>query len=409
MYGRRTIVRHNYITPHDDMYMDARKCQIDNNSRPLSDDMESKEMKKFHDRLDGDHNPDNTKKAYLKSAKMFEDWYKDEGIKFDDLTQDHTYEYRAKLGRDVIIKRQTRIEGFREASSVNRETSAVNRYLEVNGKRDCNIRLLKVDEPLIPELPTEEEFLAMVAAARTDSDPILSIRDALILSLTGDNGRRSGEIRKLKKNDVNLTTCEITLRNVKGGGNHTLGISDAIVELFKEYFAVRPKGINEKTKDGWINHDDYALLTENRRRLDAGVVYRVHKKYAAKAGMKKPIWPHLLRHFYITKLKTANAQDRVVQKIGCWKSRDMISRYDHALSGEVAETVRRVSAFNQKPDDKVLPAAHDDVPEDKGTSIQGTEDARLKLTMLLVAGKVDQETYKVAMYTLSGGILEELR
>ena len=58
-------------------------------------------------------------------------------------------------------------------------------------------------------------------------------------------------------------------------------------------------------------------------------VFRFVKKYGEKAGIKKKVYPHLLRHGHLTKLAEAGLGDASIQAQSGHSDKKVLQRYTH--------------------------------------------------------------------------------
>jgi integrase/recombinase XerD len=144
--------------------------------------------------------------------------------------------------------------------------------------------------------------------AAPDPRDWLGIRDAAALELMYATGMRVSEIVDLPTSTVNLDMGFIKCKG-KGDKERMVPIGSRSKESISRYLRkVRPRLL----KKGADNH---LFLTRLGRRVSRQSFWKMIKKYAVKAKIKKDITPHTLRHSFATHLLERGADLRVVQEM----------------------------------------------------------------------------------------------
>jgi integrase/recombinase XerD len=134
------------------------------------------------------------------------------------------------------------------------------------------------------------------------------IRDRAILEALYATGMRVSEAVNLKKDNVNL---EVGFLRCIGKGNKERVIplgKKAITSLERYLTIARPQLLKGKTSE-------YLFLNRFGKRISRQSLWKIIKRYARQAGIKKPIWPHILRHSFATHLLERGADLRSVQEM----------------------------------------------------------------------------------------------
>jgi site-specific recombinase XerD len=113
------------------------------------------------------------------------------------------------------------------------------------------------------------------------------IRNKTILLLMLNCGLRLSEVINLKPGDINLTKNKLRVENGKGGKDRNLGIPDYTASQIEKWRDIRPKS-------------KYFLTTLKGSKLSSRYIQIMVKRYGKRAGIKKNVYPHLLRHTYAT-------------------------------------------------------------------------------------------------------------
>lgn len=158
----------------------------------------------------------------------------------------------------------------------------------------------------IPEvlLPIEVERLLAVPDVRS----ISGMRDKSILELMYATGLRVSEASYLTIPDINLDVG--FLRCVgKGSKERVVPLGNKAIIALKRYLEVsRPKLIKRQT-------NEYLFLNRSGKRLSRQSIWKIIKRSARIAKIKKKIKPHTLRHSFATHLLERGADLRSVQEM----------------------------------------------------------------------------------------------
>jgi len=158
----------------------------------------------------------------------------------------------------------------------------------------------------VPDTLTINEVDALIAAA--DVHDTQGIRDRAILETLYATGMRVSEVVNLKKDNVNL---EIGFLRCIGKGNKERVIplgKKAIAGITRYLEVSRPKLLGKKEAD-------YLFLSRFGRKTSRQSLWKMIKKYAKQAHIKKPIKPHIMRHSFATHLLEHGADLRSVQEM----------------------------------------------------------------------------------------------
>jgi len=156
----------------------------------------------------------------------------------------------------------------------------------------------------LPKSLTEAEVESLLMAP-TVGDP-LGHRDRTMLEVLYATGLRVSELVSLRVDQVNTTQGVL---RVLGKGNR-----ERLIPLGEE--AVRWLGAFVGSPRAEILLDrstDYLFPTRRGDRMTRQAFWHIIKRYAKKAGVKKKLSPHTVRHAFATHLLNNGADLRVVQ------------------------------------------------------------------------------------------------
>ncbi len=136
---------------------------------------------------------------------------------------------------------------------------------------------------------------------------LTSLRNKAIMSLMVNCGLRVSEIVALKAGDINLTKGTLNIMAGKGDKDRFLGIPDNQIDLLKSWKKKRPESQyffpTLKDRKGVVkfkNGTQRNIASKPGSQLSIRTIQFMIKRYAEKAGIKKKISPHTLRHSYAT-------------------------------------------------------------------------------------------------------------
>ena len=146
----------------------------------------------------------------------------------------------------------------------------------------------------LPEILTKEELKRMI-------DLTENIKHRLILKVLYGCGLRVSEAVNLKKADVNVTEGLMHIRMGKGKKDRFVKIPSSIAEEIKSYCA--------------LLRGDIVFPSNRGGKLTTATIQAVVEQAAKRAGIKKEVYPHLLRHSFATHLLESGVDIRIIQKL----------------------------------------------------------------------------------------------
>lgn len=150
-------------------------------------------------------------------------------------------------------------------------------------------------EQKLPEVLSKEEIMALIESTSNK-------KHKAIISLLYSGGLRRGELIKLKWEDIERDRGLIRIRQGKGNKDRYTLLSkitlNHLLLYYKEY----------KTKEYIFENPN------NGGKYSAESVGEVVKTAAIKAGIKKRVYPHILRHSFATHLLEKGVNLRYIQE-----------------------------------------------------------------------------------------------
>lgn len=164
-------------------------------------------------------------------------------------------------------------------------------YDEILNKNIVDFKTPKIEKKL-PVVLSREEVKSLIQAAPTR-------KSKLIIKMLYSSGLRLSECLNLKINDLELDEKIGWVRKGKGAKDRMFILSEKLIKDFEKYLK---------------NHKGLYLFSENKP-LSPRNVQKIIKRAAEKAGIKKRVTPHKLRHSFATHLLEAGVDVRKIQEL----------------------------------------------------------------------------------------------
>lgn len=268
---------------------------------------------------------DKTIKAYRIDLQQFFDF-----TQLDDPQKRHIEDYITNLHKTY---KQKTIK--RKLASV----KAFYNYLEEEEFiAESPLRKIKVkfkEEIVLPRIIMREEIESllnyMYRSENKTEKYSFWLRDIAVVETFFATGARVYEISNMKKDCIDLNSGLICLKG-KGNKERYIQIGSAdVLELLKKYY---------KTNEDVINKSGYFFINNRGTRFSEQSIRIMLKKYAAEAGIKRKITPHMFRHSVATFLIEEEVDISCVQRILGHSSIKTTQIYIHVAAKRQAEILR---------------------------------------------------------------------
>lgn len=204
-------------------------------------------------------------------------------------------------------------ENLLAATSLARKLSAVKmfaRFLVKERYREDDFSELLNAPKLSRRLPdslTPDEVDRLLASPGKYTPQ--GLRDTAIFELLYSSGLRVSELCNLRLQDVNMEESYLRVESGKRDKDRFVPVGSRALKALRNYLAAgRPLFVKEKTgSELFISNRGSAMSRKT-------VWYWIHN-YAKRAGIKKSVKPHLLRHSFASHLLTNGADLRVIQEM----------------------------------------------------------------------------------------------
>lgn len=146
-----------------------------------------------------------------------------------------------------------------------------------------------------------------------------------ILGLLYSCGLRVSELINLKWSHIDRGRGVINILQAKGKKDRQVMLDSLLIPILEDYWKeYRPK---EYVFNGWKNEPQYSQQS----------VLQVVKQLASKAGIKKNVWSHLMRHNAFTHLAEAGTDINLIQRIAGHANVKTTSIYLHLSHNTISK------------------------------------------------------------------------
>lgn len=242
---------------------------------------------------------ENTIKTYTEALRVFLQFF--------------SYKELDEIGNEDIItfNNEYILKKGLSASYQNQMVNAVKLFFQTVQNRRLDIE--KIHRPkkskTLPNVLSKEEVKAILEVHG-------NIKHRAMLSLIYACGLRRGELLHMKISDIDSKRNIVIIRQSKGKKDRIVPLSQRILEMLRDYFrACKPKY--------WL-FEGQAGEQYSEKSLQS-----VLKQALKKAGIRKPVSLHWLRHSYATHLLESGTDLRYIQELLGHNSSKTTEIYTH--------------------------------------------------------------------------------
>jgi site-specific recombinase XerD len=150
----------------------------------------------------------------------------------------------------------------------------------------------------LPTVLSQEEVAQLIDAAPTP------FYRTILMTLYGTGARRT-ELTRLKVSDVDSRRMVVHIQDGKGGQDRDVMLSPVLLEELRAHWRrLRKKSVWLFPGNPWHSND---------HPIDDKTPYNACVESARRAGIKKRVYPHVLRHCFATHLLEAGADLHTIQ------------------------------------------------------------------------------------------------
>lgn len=244
---------------------------------------------------------------------------------------------KGELGREVgsftpfDLNRLMTGEGLAPASLANHDRALRGFFnwlegVEVISENPFRKRKRPRDSFKLKQVLSPAEIQALFHAAAV---PGSRHRNQALLALFLECGLRAGEVARLQLSDINWS--ELTLQIEGKNGNSALPLSRKGAQLLRTYVSQERKTLGQ------------SLFVHHHQPLTSLGLSKWVARLGERAGIERPIGPHLLRHTFATHFLRAGGDAFTLRRLMRHTTMTMTMRYVNYVTGDLAQSAQKHS------------------------------------------------------------------
>ncbi|MFD2529303.1 tyrosine-type recombinase/integrase [Polaribacter marinaquae] len=180
----------------------------------------------------------------------------------------------------------------------------------------------------LPNILSQEEVLKIIGVTQ-------NLKHKAILALIYSCGLRISELINLKLENFNIDRKQLVIKNSKGRKDRYVSLADSFIPLLSNYYySYKP--------------EIYFVEGQNKGKYSAESVRQFLKKNCLKAGIRRTVTPHTLRHSYATHLLENGVDIRYIQSLLGHSRPETTMIYTHVKRKDLMEIQNPLDRALQK-------------------------------------------------------------
>lgn len=263
----------------------ADKKRRETPAKPTLTVAEDKEIASYTDYLTGLRLSENTQKVYgtfIKHLLIYRRTHLDEAFTAEWLR--------------LFVEHEIKVYAY--AISTHRQLiSELKHYCVLHGEESLALEHLARPKKSkkLPVVLSKEEVVRLISKTE-------NLKHRMAITLLYSAGMRIGELMNLMVYDMDINRRQITIRNGKGRKDRVVVLAHSILPMLNNYLIT-------------YSPNTYFIPSSDGGKYSDSSVRSFLKKWAKKAGIKKRVTPHCLRHSYATHLIENGVGLRHVQEL----------------------------------------------------------------------------------------------
>lgn len=260
--------------------------------------------------------------SYSRALQDFHNWY----------CNTYAEEPAVPLLTDVEVREwRTHLSINRQlgAATVNQYLAAIRSLVRHYGGNLQVKGMKKVIQPISPL--TGRELGRLLAAA--DGGSWLSKRNKAMIELMARAGLRVSEVVSLQVKDVTISQRkgEVLIRHGKGMKERSVPLGRQIRQALEAYLSVRP-----------VEGDNWLFISNAHKPLSPRDLQRMVTNVAYRAGLRRRVTPHLLRHTFATRALRNGIDIATLSRLLGHETVNTTARYLHPDMAAVSAMVEEL-------------------------------------------------------------------
>lgn len=154
-------------------------------------------------------------------------------------------------------------------------------------------------------------------------------RNKAMLETLYATGTRISELINLTLSQIDFDECIIRVTG-KGKKERIIPLADSAIDALKEYIYNYRKFLIKDTTD-------YVFINKDGNKISRQGFFKILKSLCQKAGIKKEVSPHTLRHSFATNLLNNGADLRVIQELLGHENLETTEIYSHLSNKKIED------------------------------------------------------------------------
>jgi integrase/recombinase XerD len=268
---------------------------------------------------------DNTFVSYKRDLNQFISFLEKAGINLliitgDELKQFVHHLYGLKLSARSIARKISTLKTFFVYMS--------NHFDIKNSAKELHIPKI---EKKLPAYLTQEEVSRILAYSESDVSA-LGMRNSIMLYLLYSSGMRVSELVGLKLSDIHFDTRFISIEG-KGGKQRMIPLPQTVMSLLYKYI--------QQHMQSEATHNSVYLFPivygKKVKHISRQSCWGILKKLCEKAGIKRAISPHQLRHSFATHMLEKGVDLRSLQVLLGHEEITTVEVYTHIETSQLRQ------------------------------------------------------------------------
>lgn len=211
-----------------------------------------------------------------------------------------------------LRNKKSKTGDYYSVKSINRHISSLKtffKYLLAEKNIETNPTDI-IDSPKttrkLPDVLTIQEIDKMFMQTKLDDK--FELRDRAIMETMYASGLRVSETVNLRINDIFFKEGILRVFG-KGSKERIVPIGSSAIRFINQYLE------NSRPYFAKSVSEDFVFLNFRGKYLTRMAIWNIIQKYSKKAGIKKAMHPHILRHSFATHLLEGGADIRIIQEM----------------------------------------------------------------------------------------------
>ncbi len=206
--------------------------------------------------------------------------------------------------------------------------SAIKKFYEICLKQKDKFRYIPYAKKShkLPIILSQDEVKKLINACE-------NLKHKAILYILYSTGMRVGELINLKPQNIDSSRMIINIIGGKGNKDRQVMLDESVLKLLREYYeCYKPK--------------EYLFNGQFTNQYSASSIRQFIKTYSEKAGLKKRVYTHLIRHCSFTHMVEQGTDINLIQQLAGHsnvKTTNIYTHISHNLISKIPSPIRAIA------------------------------------------------------------------